>query len=179
MAVNFDILQPANIAGNMLAGSQEAQQALLGKQQLETSGIQLENLKRDRDALAKLQQTFVANGKSPNLEENFGAMIQSGIPHFVDIGTQGLQKLQQQKAFANIMGGGGTTLAAAPTAAPAAPTPSGALGSGTYDPTAPVVPVNALARPSAAPAASQRPSPCVWLDLVTLGWPCEGLAGGL
>ena len=157
MAVNFDILQPANIAGNMLAGSQEAQQALLGKQQLETSGIQLENLKRDRDALAKLQQTFVANGKSPNLEENFGAMIQSGIPHFVDIGTQGLQKLQQQKAFASIMGGGGTTpaatSAAAPAAAPMAPAPSGALGSGTYDPTSPVAPVNALARPSVAPAA--------------------------
>ena len=156
MAVNFDILQPANIAGNMLAGSQEAQQALLGKQQLETSQIQLENLKRDRDALVKLQQTFVANGKSPNLEENFGAMIQSGIPHFVDIGTQGLQKLQQQKAFASIMGGGGTTSPAASAAAPMPPAPYGALGSGTYDPTAavaPVAPVNALARTSASPAA--------------------------
>ena len=59
------------------------------------------------------------------------------------------------------MGGGGTTPAAtsaappaaAPAAAPMAPAPSGALGSGTYDPTAPVAPVNALARPSAAPAA--------------------------
>jgi hypothetical protein len=55
------------------------------------------------------------------------------------------------------MGGASTTPAATtPSAATAAPIPSGALGSGTYDPTAPVapaVPVNALARPSATPAA--------------------------
>jgi hypothetical protein len=151
MALNFGILQPANISGQFMAGQQEAQQNKLASQQLETSSIQLENLKRDRDALAKLQQQFVANGKSPDLEENFGAMIQSGIPHFVDIGTQGLQKIQQQKQFANIMGGNNAAPTAAP-ASPAAPMPAGTLGSGTYDPAAPVAQVNALARPSAAPA---------------------------
>jgi hypothetical protein len=156
MALDFGILQPVNIAGNMMAGQQQAQQNQLAQQQLKQSQIstqhsqmQMEQLQRDRDALVKLQQQFVANGKSPDLEENFNAMIQSGIPHFVDIGTQGLQKIQQQKQFANIMGGG-----AAPAAAPiAAPAPTGALGSGTYDPTAAVAPVNALARSSAAPTA--------------------------
>ena len=150
MAVNYDLLQPTNISGQMMAGEQQAQQNMLGKQQLESSQIQLENLKRDRDALATLQKQFVANGKSSNLEENFGAMIQSGIPHFVDIGMQGLQKLQQQKQFASIMGGGATATLSAP--APAS-MPAGALGSGTYNPTAAVAPMNALARPSAAPAA--------------------------
>lgn len=149
MAVNYDLLQPANIAGQMMAGQQQAQQNQLAQQQLKQSGMQMEQtqlqvdqLKRDRDALAKLQEQFVANGKSPNLEENFGAMIQSGIPHFVDIGMQGLQKIQQQKQFASIMGGGGAA-PVAPAAAPVAP----------YDPTAAVAPVNALARSSAAPAA--------------------------
>jgi hypothetical protein len=158
MAVNYGLLEPVNIAGNMMAGQQEAQRNQLAQQQLKQSGMQMEQtqlqvdqLKRDRDALATLQQQFVANGKSPNLEENFGAMIQSGIPHFVDIGTQGLQKIQQQKQFANIMGGGGVAPAATPAAAPVAPVPAGALGSGTYDVNAPVTPVNALA-PVAAPA---------------------------
>jgi hypothetical protein len=158
MAVNYGLLEPVNIAGNMMAGQQQAQQNQLAQQQLKQSGMQMEQtqlqvdqLKRDRDALAKLQEQFVANGKSPNLEENFGAMIQSGIPHFVDIGTQGLQKIQQQKQFANIMGGGGVAPAATPAAAPVAPVPAGALGSGTYDVNAPVTPVNALA-PVAAPA---------------------------
>jgi hypothetical protein len=159
MAVNYGLLEPVNIAGNMMAGQQQAQQnqlaqqqLLSNKQQMETGALQqqqtqlqVDQLKRDRDALATLQQQFVANGKSPNLEENFGAMIQSGIPHFVDIGTQGLQKIQQQKQFANIIGGG--------TAAPAAQVAPNALGGGAYDVNAPVQPTNALA-PAAAPAAS-------------------------
>jgi hypothetical protein len=153
MALDFGILQPVNIAGQMMAGQQQAQQNQLAQQQLKQSGMQMEQtqlqvdqLKRDRDALAKLQEQFVANGKSPNLEENFGAMIQSGIPHFVDIGTQGLQKIQQQKQFASIMGGGVTA-----PAAPVARVAPGALGSGTYDVNAPMTPINALAF-AAAPA---------------------------
>lgn len=156
MAVNYGLLEPVNIAGNMMAGRQQAQQNQLAQQQLKQSGMQMEQtqlqvdqLKRDRDALAKLQEQFVANGKSPNLEENFGAMIQSGIPHFVDIGTQGLQKIQQQKQFANIMGG--SNIAPVAPAAPVARAAPGALGSGTYDINAPVQPTNALA-PAAAPA---------------------------
>jgi hypothetical protein len=156
MAVNYGLLEPVNIAGNMMAGQQQAQQNQLAQQQLKQSGMQMEQtqlqvdqLKRDRDALAKLQEQFVANGKSPNLEENFGAMIQSGISHFVDIGMQGLQKIQQQKQFANIMGGSNTAPIA--PAAPVARAAPGALGSGTYDVNAPVTPVNSLA-PVAAPA---------------------------
>jgi len=140
MAVNYDLLQPANIAGNMMAGQQQAQQNQLAKQQLETGALQQQNVrmqmeqaKRDRDALVKLQEQFVANGKSPDLEENADAMIQSGIAHYVDIGMQIKQKVQQQKQFANIMGGSTAPAApAAPTAsvnalAPAAATPETAV----------------------------------------------------
>lgn len=157
MALDFGILQPVNISGQMMAGQQQAQQNQLAQQQLkqsqmqtQQSQMQMEQLQRDRDALAKLQQQFVANGKSPDLEENFSAMIQSGIPHFVDIGTQGLQKIQQQKQFATIVGGE-TRPSAAPAAAQMAP---GVLGSGTFDVNAPVAPINALAPAPVVSAAS-------------------------
>lgn len=144
MALDFGILQPANISSQMMAGQQQAQQNQLAQQQLkqsqmqtQQSTMQMEQLQRDRDALAKLQQQFVANGKSPDLEENFSAMIQSGIPHFVDIGTQGLQKIQQQKQFATIVGSGATS-SATPTA------PVNALAP-TAEGVAPAASVNALA----------------------------------
>jgi len=165
MALNFGILQPANIAGNILAGQQETQrnqlaqqqmaankqQLLASKQQMETGALTRENLrmqieqaKRDRDALAKMQAAFVANGKSSDLGANFDEMIQSGIPQFVEIGTKGKQTLQNQKNFESLLKGG------APAAAPAATTfTPGALGSGTFDPTA--APKNAL---TAAPSTN-------------------------
>ena len=76
--------------------------------------MQMEQMQRDRDALGKLQAQFVANGKSPDLEANADAMMASGIQHYVDVGMQIKQKLQQQKQFAEIMGSG--------TSAPAMPT---------------------------------------------------------
>ena len=164
MALNFGILQPVNIGGQMLAGQQQAQQNQLAQQQLAASKqqmagaeltqrhtqMQMDQLQRDRDALTKLQEQFVANGKSPDLETNADAMIASGIQHYVDLGSKIKQKVLEQKQFANIMGGG------APAAAPAirpSVTP-GAMGSGTFDPNAPapVAPVNALAPAAAAPA---------------------------
>lgn len=160
MALNFGILQPANIAGNILAGQQETQrnqlaqqQMAASQQQMETGALNQENLrmqieqaKRDRDALAKMQEAFIANGKSGDLNANFDEMIQSGIPHFVDIGIKGKQTLQNQKNFESLLKG-------APSAAmPAAPTfTPGALGSGTFDVNA--APKNALT-PAAAPPAN-------------------------
>jgi len=173
MALNFGILQPANIAGNIMAGQQETQRNQLARQQMaaneqqlaaskqqmaasqqqmETGALTQENLrmqieqaKRDRDALARMQEAFIANGKSPDIKANFNEMVQSGIPQYVEIGMKGLQSLQRQDQVAKILGGG----APAPTPTPA-PAP-GALGSGTFDgnalapPYKPVVPRNAMA----------------------------------
>ena len=99
MALNFGILQPVNIGGQIMAGEQEAQRNQLAQQQLETGAMQLDTLKRDRDALAKMQKTFVENGKSANLRSNFEKMIESGISHYVDIGYKMLEKLDQQERF--------------------------------------------------------------------------------
>jgi len=171
MALNFGILQPANIAGNIMAGQQETQRNQLARQQMaaneqqlaaskqqmaasqqqmETGALTQENLrmqieqaKRDRDALARMQEAFIANGKSPDIKANFNEMVQSGIPQYVEIGMKGLQSLQRQDQVAKILGG--SAPAPAPTPAP------GALGSGTFDgnalapPYKPVVPRNAMA----------------------------------
>jgi hypothetical protein len=149
MALNFGILQPVNVGGQFMAGRQQAQEQVqkneLAQQQLAASKqqmagaeltqrhtqMQMDQLQRDRDALTKMQEQFVANGKSPDLESNADAMIASGIQHYVDLGSKIKQKVLEQKQFANIMGGG------------------------TFDPNAPapVAPMNALAPAAAAPAA--------------------------
>lgn len=132
MALNFGMMQPANISGQMLAGQQQAQQNQLAQQQLkqsemqtQQSTMQMEQMQRDRDALGKLQAQFVANGQSPDLEANADAMMASGIQHYVDVGMQIKQKLQQQKQFAEIMGSG-TSAPAMPANALAPPNTGGA-----------------------------------------------------
>jgi hypothetical protein len=153
--LNFGLLNtnlPAEIAGSVQRGQDEAlrsqmaqQQFKTGAMQQESAQMQLEQAKRDRDSLAKMQEAFVANGKSPDLEANFDEMIKSGIAHYVDIGIKGKQKLMEQKQFANIMGGG--PVAALAATAPTAP--MNALAATT--PTAPAAPVNALAAPATGP----------------------------
>ena len=156
---NFGLLNtnlPAEIAGSVQRGQDEALRSQMAQQQQEMSGMQLDQLKRDRDALTKMQQAFVANGKSPDLESNFDEMIKSGIAHYVDIGIKGKQKLMEQKQFANIMGGGAPSApAAAPTNALAAPAtaPMNALAPST--PAAPAAPVNALAAPATGPDVTE------------------------
>jgi hypothetical protein len=144
MALNFGILDPdapAKLAGSVFAGQQEQQKNMLAQQQMQagaqqlqtgrlqqqTSQMQMDQMIRDRDALAKLQQQFVANGKSPDLEVNADAMIQSGIPHYVDIGFKLKQTIMQQKQFAAAMSDKAPAAAApvaAPAPAPAAATPT-------------------------------------------------------
>jgi hypothetical protein len=148
---NFGLLNtnlPAEIAGSVQRGQDEALRSQMARQQQEMSGMQLDQLKRDRDALTKMQQAFIANGKSPDMEKNFDEMINSGIAHYVDIGVKGKQKLMEQKQFANIMGGGGST--AAP-AAPATPMDGMAAPMNALAPLAPATPMNALAAPAAGP----------------------------
>jgi hypothetical protein len=198
MALNFGLLDPnapAAIANSVAQGRQEAMREQMAQQQLrsnalqqestqqqlktgalqqEMSGLQLEQAKRERDALAKMQAQFVANGKTPDMRSNFQEMVQSGIPHFMDIGIKGMQALDRQDRVSKILGGGETTgmPATTPTGMPApsimrqpaAPTQN-ALGTGTYGiepsnalaPTAgaykPTMPRNAMALPANEQAA--------------------------
>jgi hypothetical protein len=176
---------PAEIAGSVQRGQDEAlrnqmaqQQLASNQQQFRTAGLQqesaqmqLEQAKRDRDSLAKMQEAFVANGKSPDLETNFDEMIKSGIAHYVDIGIKGKQKLMEQKQFANIMGAAAPA-APMPTATPPIAYPqtaaqTNALGSGAFGmepvaapmnalvPSAPTAPMNALAAPAAGPDVTE------------------------
>lgn len=196
MALNFGLLNtnlPSEIAGSVQRGQDEALRNQMAQQQLKTSAMQqesaqmqLEQAKRERDSLAKLQATFVANGKSPDMRANFQEMMQSGIPHFMDIGLKGMQALDRQANVAKILSGGMPTGmptgAPAPAEAPATPVPSvvrqpapmptqNALGTGTYgmEPSAPVnalapaagaykptVPRNALALPQGEQAALEN-----------------------
>lgn len=170
MALNFNLLNtnlPGEIAGSVQRGQDEAlrnqmaqQQLKTGAMQQESAQMQLEQAKREREALAKMQAQFVANGKSPDMRSNFQEMVQSGIPHFMDIGIKGMQALDRQDRVSAILGGGAP--AGMPSAAPAAaPAPSmmrqpapevaqNALGTGMYG-MEPSAPVNALAaKPSGA-----------------------------
>jgi hypothetical protein len=175
MALNFGLLNtnlPSEIAGSVQRGQDEALRNQMAQQQLKTSAMQqesaqmqLEQAKRERDSLAKLQATFVANGKSPDMRANFQEMMQSGIPQFMDIGLKGMQALERQANVSRILGGmptGAPAPAEAPAAAPVqsmmrqpAPAPApmpaqNALGTGMYG-MEPAAPVNALAaRPSGA-----------------------------
>jgi hypothetical protein len=61
MALNFGILQPIDIAGQIASGRQEAQRNQLAQQQLATGNLQqqhtqmqLEQATRERDALTKM-----------------------------------------------------------------------------------------------------------------------------
>jgi len=168
MALNFGLLDtnlPGQIAGSVQRGQDEALRNQMAQQQLKTSAMQqesaqmqLEQAKRERDSLAKLQATFVANGKSPDMRANFQEMMQSGIPHFMDIGLKGMQALERQANVSRILGGGAPTGMPAAAEAPApsmmrqpAPMPAqNALGTGMYG-MEPSAPVNALAtKPSGA-----------------------------
>jgi hypothetical protein len=172
MALNFGLLNtnlPGEIAGSVQRGQDEALRNQMAQQQLKTGALQqesaqmqLEQAKREREALANMQAKFVANGKSPDMRANFQEMVQSGIPHFMDIGIKGMQALDRQANITKILSGGapsGMPAAEAPVGAPAAPVPSvvrqpapmpsqNALGTGTYGMES-GAPVNALAAPAA------------------------------
>ena len=158
--LNFGLLNqnlPAEIAGSVQRGQDEGlrnqmvqQQLKTGAMQQESAQMQLEQAKRDRESLAKLQATFVANGKSPNMRANFQEMMQSGIPHFMDIGLKGMQALERQDNVSRILGNGELAGTSAPTATPAPMPAQNALGTGMYG-MEPAAPVNALAtKPSNA-----------------------------
>lgn len=153
--INFGLLGVGETSPYQQARQRDVQNQLVqqqlttGQMQQESARMSLAQAKKDQEALAKLQQVFVANGKSPDLGTNFRAMVESGISHYVDIGMKGLQMLEGQRRFRELIGGG------AEASAQGAPRPSDAL-SQTY--AVPDTMPNELAA-SAAPAAAAPAAP--------------------
>jgi hypothetical protein len=111
MALDFGILQPANISGQLQAGQESAMRNQLAQQQLasgrteqEMSQMKLSELKRNTAALESMQRKFLENGKSDDMDANYDAMISSGIPHFMDIGIKAKQTLAQTRIDYATMG---------------------------------------------------------------------------
>ena len=159
---------------NALAEYAQVQQIMGGQRQAEVADMQLESLRRDRDALSQIQAAIVAKGGPPDLAAAADAMIKSGKPEYLTQGMAIRQKLNDQLAFANYQkefSPTGAPAAAAPAAAvpsalrmPQAPAPTNALGSGMFgmgmEPTA-AAPVNAMAPAPVAPVNAMAAQPDV------------------
>jgi hypothetical protein len=115
--IDFGLLGVGEPSGYEQAQQRDVQRQLQ-QQQLQSGKFNLEKMQQDKEALAKLQEVMAQHGQTGDFEQSLKAMIASGIPHAMDVGIKGLQKLQEQKQFAMLMGGGES--AAAPAVAPAA-----------------------------------------------------------
>jgi hypothetical protein len=126
------------------AGQQQMRTAALQEQ---SAGMQLQQLKQDRDNMAKLSQKLSVKGLSPR--QFFEALQTSGDSKSQQLGIEGLMKLDATEAFDR-------SQQTIPGQTPAQV--GGELGSGTafMDNAFPGMPapVNALASRAAAPAAS-------------------------
>lgn len=156
MALNFGLLNtnaPAEIANSVSQGQQMAQQEKLGQMRMESAQLDLDKVKREAAGLQRMQQLFIENGKSPDMRTNFTEMIKSGVPHFMDIGFNGLKALDEQDRYQEyIKRSQPTNAMAAPEGAPAnamaapATAPVNAMAAST--PAAAPAPVNALNAPN-------------------------------
>jgi hypothetical protein len=141
-------VQPLQVADPMARYGQ-MQNILAAQSQQQMSQMQLENMQRDRDALTKMQAEITKNGGPADLTAASTQMIQSGIPHYMDLGFKIQEKLQNQKNFEGLLRGG-----AAPTRMPSVAPAPGALGSGTFDPNAAPAPTANKLAPTATPTAA-------------------------
>jgi hypothetical protein len=159
MALNPNIalgVRPLEIP-NQLAQYAQVQQLMGGQRQAEMADMQMEALRRDRDALDKIQAAIVAKGGPPDLAAAADEMIRSGKPEFLTQGMAIRQKLADQLAFTNYQ------KEFAPGAAPtgmSAPAPIPEAGSFAADTAArrAALPVNAFAAPVAASVNALAPT---------------------
>jgi hypothetical protein len=122
--------QPEFTPRNALAEYAQIQQIQGGQRQAEVADMQLESLRRERDALSQIQAAIVAKGGPADLDAAADAMIKTGRPEYV---TQGMaiqtarRNQRQAETYRTDFGLGGAP--AMPTSAPAAPAmPSSAPG---------------------------------------------------
>lgn len=177
--IDVGIIKP-ELAGAFGAGyrgaEQERQKAAQTAQQMQFDAMKLQQLQQDRQMMLDLQSRLKAAGQDPDLDKVFDALIATGNPDYVMKGTEGKQRLREQREFARITGGFGGAAPAAPAAAPALqpgagvstppasvirvpqpspfaapPAPTNVLGAGLFGVPEIGAPVNALAaRPTAA-----------------------------
>ena len=162
MALDFGILQPANISGQLQAGQEAAmrnqlaqQQLAAGHQQMETgrmqqekAGLEMQQFRRRQSALDKFLSDAEKGGHTGDPEDVaksfFDFAITSGDPSVVLAAQQALMAAKERKSYMT---------SRTPTAAPAMPAAPGALGSGTFDLNAPrPAPAANMLAPAAAPA---------------------------
>lgn len=161
--------QPEFRPRNALAEYAQVQQIVGGQRQAEMADMQIESLRRERDALGQIQAAIVAKGGPPDLEAAADAMIKTGRPEYL---TQGmairtaLRNQREAEAYRKDFGLGGAPAAAPANAmtapAPAAaPMPEGELVAAPIRPYPPAIPMT-------APAAANAPAPAGETDLAYL-----------
>jgi len=105
---------------NALADYAAIQQIQGGQRQAEVAQMQLESMRRDQAALAKMQEAIAAKGGPTDLNVAADEMMKSGIPEYFKQGLTIKQTLDKQKRFASLLGptGGAAPAAAAPASEP-------------------------------------------------------------
>jgi hypothetical protein len=149
-------VQPLQVADPMARYGQ-MQNILAAQSQQQMSQMQLEQMRRDETTLKQIQTKAMQSGGPSDLNQIAEAYLNSGNPKFVEFGVGLRQKLDEQAQFAKIMGLGSTPAPAMPNVAPA----PGALGSGTFDPNAPVA--------APMPTQAQRSATATGTDLPPTG----------
>lgn len=157
MALNFGILQPVNIAGNIMAGRQEAQRNQLAQQQMQTGAMQQEKVqmemadfKAKQAGLDKFLAMSAANGKTGSPEELASSFYDFALtqrdPQLIMAAQTMRQAATERSAY--------NASRQPPKISPVGPAP-GALGSGTFDPNALVAaPMPTMAQRSATATAT-------------------------
>jgi len=184
MAVNYGLLEPVNIAGNMMAGQQQAQQNQLAQQQAEMRQQEFGMRKQEFDAQAeerqlkladyktkqagldKFLELSVANGKTGSPKEMAGSFYEYALtqrdPQLIMAAQTMMQAADEREKYDAI------SKSQQPIPAQQAPAPmAGGLGTGTYGlDNIPGMP-NALASRAAAPMnalAAQTADPVAALE---------------
>ena len=105
---------------NALADYAAIQQIQGGQRQAEVAQMQLESMRRDQAALAKMQEAIAAKGGPTDLNVAADEMMKSGIPEYFKQGLTIKQTLDKQKRFASLLGptGGAAPAAVAPASEP-------------------------------------------------------------
>ena len=123
--------QPEFRPRNAMAEYAQMQQIEGGQRQAEIADMQLESLRRERDALSQIQAAIVAKGGPPDLDAAADAMIKTGRPEYV---TQGMAihtaRRNQRNAEAYFKQYGGGAAPAMPSSTPGAMTAPAELAAG-------------------------------------------------
>lgn len=162
--LNFNALARPGPQGFMQGYEQGQQQRMAQETNQiaqDTSRFKLDELKRDREEMLQLQAQLKSLGQDPNPRTFLQTLKNTGRPEYVKMAIEGMQKLDDLDAYANLGKGG-----AMPTGAPAVSSNrvnelNAAPGVEVFKVNEQPVPVNALAAPAAAamPVNALAPQP--------------------